>query len=75
MRGVAAVGDNQGPSRAPAEGLVMPVNPAGLTAVEVRSSLSQMAQAITMQAQEMTVQVYRQNVQRENPPVYSMANR
>ncbi|XP_015075291.1 uncharacterized protein LOC107019258 [Solanum pennellii] len=34
-----------------------------------------MAQAITMQAQAMTAQVNRQDVQRENPPVRSMADR
>ena len=34
-----------------------------------------MAQAITMQAQAMTAQVKRQDVQRENPPVRSMADR
>ncbi|XP_027769953.1 uncharacterized protein LOC114075976 [Solanum pennellii] len=33
-----------------------------------------MAHAITMQAQDMTNQFNRQNVQRENPPVRSMAN-
>ena len=75
MRGVAAAGDNQVPPKNPTEGVVMPVKPAGLTNVEVRVSLSKMAQAITMQAQDMTVQVYRQNVQRENPLVRSMANR
>ena len=37
----------------------MPVNPAGLTDAEVRASLAQMAQAITMQAQDMTAQVNR----------------
>ncbi|XP_015054953.1 uncharacterized protein LOC107001401 [Solanum pennellii] len=34
-----------------------------------------MAQVITMQAQAMTAQVNRQNVERENPPVRSMADR
>ena len=53
----------------------MPVNPVGLTDAEVRTSLAQMAQAITMQAQVMTAQVNRQDVQRENPPVRSMADR
>ena len=41
----------------------MPVNPAGLTDAEVRASLAQMAQAITVQAQVMTDQVKRKNVQ------------
>lgn len=53
----------------------MPVNPAGLTDAEVRASLAQMAQAITMQAQAMTAQVNRQDVLRENPLVRSMADR
>ena len=53
----------------------MLVNQAGLTDAEVRASLAQMAQAITMQAQAMTTQVNRQDVQRENPPVRSMADR
>ena len=53
----------------------MPVNPAGLTDAEVRASLAQMAQAITMQAQAMTAQVNRHDVLRENPLVRSMADR
>ena len=53
----------------------MPVNPARLSDAEVRQSLPQTAQAITMQAQAMTAQVNRQDVQRENPPVHSMADR
>ena len=53
----------------------MLVNPTGLTDAEVRASLAQMAQAITMQAQAMTAQVNRQNVQRENPPIRSVADR
>ena len=69
----AAAGNNQVPPQAPAEGVAMPVNPAGLTDAEVRASLSQMVQAIALQAQAMTAQVNRQNVQRENPLVRSMA--
>ena len=49
----AAVGNNLVPPQAPAEGVAMPVNSAGLTDAEVRASLAQMAQAITMQAQAM----------------------
>ena len=40
MRGVEVAGDNHVAPPAPAEGVVMPVNPAGLTYVEVRASLS-----------------------------------
>ena len=53
----------------------MPVNPAGLTDALVKASLAHMAQAITMQAQDMTSQLNRQNAQRENPPVRTMADR
>ncbi|XP_027772717.1 uncharacterized protein LOC107018809 [Solanum pennellii] len=72
--GVAARG-NQNPPQAPAEGVAIPVNPAGLIDAEVRASLAQMAQAITMQAHAMTAQVNRQNARREIPPVCSMADR
>ena len=60
--GGAAARGNQNPAQAPVEGVAMLVNPARLTDAEVRASLSQMAQAITMQAQAMTAQVNRQNV-------------
>ena len=50
----AAAGGNQVPPHAPAEGMSMLVNPVGLTNAEVRTSLAQMAQAITMLAQAMT---------------------
>ena len=53
----------------------MPLNLVELTDVEVRSSLAQMENTITMQAQAMTAQVNRQNVQRQNPPARSMADR
>ena len=46
----------------------MPFNLVGLTDAEVRASLTQMAQT-------MTVQVNRQYVQRENPPVRSIADK
>ena len=65
-RGGAAAGGNQVPPQAPAEGVAMLVNPNGLTDVQVRESLAQMAHSITIQAQAMTVQFNRQNVQREN---------
>ena len=74
-RGGAAATGNQNPFQAPAEGLVMPVNPARLTDVEVRASLDQIAQAITMGAQYMTALVNRQDVRRKNAPVCSMADR
>ncbi|XP_069152666.1 uncharacterized protein [Solanum lycopersicum] len=73
--GAGAARGNQNPPQAPAEGVAMPVNPAGMTDAEVRASLDQMAQAITMQAQAMTAQVNRQDVLRENPPVRSIADR
>ena len=53
--------------------MVIPVNPARLTDDEVRASLAQIAQTITMQAQTMTAQVNREDVQRENLPVRNMA--
>ncbi|WP_353824369.1 hypothetical protein, partial [Acinetobacter baumannii] len=52
----------------------MPVNPVWLTDAEVRASLTQIVQAITMQSQAMTVKINRHNVHRENPPVRSMTN-
>ena len=73
--GAATARCNKNPPQAPAEGVAMPVNPARLNDAEVRASLAQMAQAITMQAHAMTFQVNRLDVQRENPPVRSMADR
>ena len=52
----------------------MLVNPVGLSDAKVRSSLAQMAQAITMQAQAITALVNRQDVKRENPLARSMAD-
>ena len=72
--GAATARCNKNPPQAPAEGVAMPVNPARLTDAEVRASLAHMEQAITMQAKAMTDQVNRQNVQRENPLVRSMAD-
>ena len=74
-RGGAAAGGNQVPPQAPVEGVAMLVNPAGLIDVKVWAYLAQMAQAITMQAQAMIAQVNRQNVERENQLVHSMADR
>ena len=54
--GPAAEG-NHVPPQAPVEGVAKPVNPAGLTNAEVREYLTQMAYAITMQAQVITAQV------------------
>ena len=48
----------------------MPVDPAGLIDAEMQTALVQMAQAITIKAQ-----ANRQDVQRENQPVRSMADR
>ena len=42
-RGGVAVGDNKVPPQAPAEGVAMPVNPAGLNDDVVRASLAQIA--------------------------------
>ncbi|XP_069151997.1 uncharacterized protein [Solanum lycopersicum] len=47
-RGVAAAWNNQVLPQASAEGVSMPVKPDGLNDVEVRASLAQMAQTITM---------------------------
>ena len=74
-RGGVAVGGSQVPPQAPVEGVAMLVNPSGLTDDEVRASLAKMSYVITMQAQSMTDQLNRHNVQRENPPIRSMADR
>ncbi|XP_069152694.1 uncharacterized protein [Solanum lycopersicum] len=55
--------------------MAMLVNPVGLTDAEVRASLAQMEQAVTMQDQDMTAQVNQQDVQRENPSVLNMVDR
>ena len=49
--GEATAGVIKVPSQAPAAGIDMPVNPPGLTYGEVRTTLVQMARAITLQAQ------------------------
>ena len=66
-RGEAAARGIHVPPQAPVEGVAMLVNSTGLTDVEVRASVAQMAHAITMQPQVMTYQVNRKNVLRENP--------
>ncbi|TMW99208.1 hypothetical protein EJD97_002896 [Solanum chilense] len=53
----------------------MHVNPTGLENREVRTSLVQMAQAITLKAQAMTAQADQQGIPKENPPASTMANR
>ena len=53
----------------------MLVNPTGLTDEEVRTTLVQMAQSITLQAQAMTAQAEQQGVPMENPPASTMVNR
>ena len=53
----------------------MLVNRIGLTDAEVRAFMAQMTQSITLQAQAMIAQVNRQDVQRQNPLVCSMADR
>ena len=52
-RGEVATGGNQVPPQAPAVGMEMHVNPAELTDGEVRTTLVQMAQSITLQAQDI----------------------
>ena len=42
--------------------------------MEVQTTLAQMDQDVTMQAQDMTAQANRQDVQWENPPVRSMVD-
>ena len=74
-RGEAAAGDNRVLLQAQVEGVAMPVNPAGLIDVEVRTALSQMVQAITMKSKDMTTQENINVVQRENKPACSIAYR
>ena len=54
-RGGATVVDNQVLPQAPSKGVAMLVNPTWLTDAEVRVSLDEMAQVITVQDQSMTV--------------------
>ncbi|XP_069144421.1 uncharacterized protein [Solanum lycopersicum] len=75
LRSGAAAGGNQVPPQAPAARVAISVNPARLTDAEVRTSLGQMAQAITVKAQAMKSQANRHEVHRENPPAHNMANR
>ena len=73
--GGAAAGVNQVPPQAPASGMEMLDKPTRLTDGDVRKTLVQMAQAITLQAQAMTALAEKQGVPRENPPTSTMANR
>ena len=73
--GGAAVGVNQVPSQAPPAGMEMHVNPTGLLHGEVRKSLVEMSQAITLRAQAMTAKAEQQGVPRKNPPASIMASR
>ena len=52
----------------------MPINPPSLTDAEVRASLNKMAQAITMDTQDLNALVNRKDVQRNNPLVRSKAD-
>ena len=56
-----------------AEGVAMPVNPAGLIDADLRASLSQMAQENSTHAKAMTDQVNWQNVKMKNLLVRSKA--
>ena len=60
--GVAAAKGNQNPPQALVEGVAISVDPVGFIDAEVRASLDQMAQAITMQAQAMTAQFNQHDV-------------
>ena len=62
-------------TQAPAAGVVMLVNPAGLTDAEVRTTFAQMAQAITVSDKAMTAQANRHDTQLENPPAHTMVNK
>ena len=73
--GGATDGVNQVPPQAQAPELEMPVNPAWLTDWEVRTTLVQMDQSITLQAQVMTTQAEQQGVPMKNPPASTMGSR
>ncbi|TMW90192.1 hypothetical protein EJD97_016095 [Solanum chilense] len=73
--GGAAAGVHQVPPQAPTAGMEMPINQTGLTDGEVRTTLVEMAQAVTLQAQTMTAQAEQQGVPRENAPASAMDNR
>ena len=61
-RGGGAAGGNQVQPQDQNEGVDISVNPTRLTDTEVRASLAEMAQSITMQDQDMTDHVNQQNV-------------
>ena len=65
-RGKATAGGNQIPPQVPAAEMEMPVSPVGLTDGKVRTTLVQISQAITLQAQAMTAQAEQQGVPKKN---------
>ncbi|TMX00248.1 hypothetical protein EJD97_001134 [Solanum chilense] len=73
--GGEVAGVNQVPPQALAAGMEMYVNPNGLIDRELRTTLVQMAQPITLQALAMIAQAKQQGVPRENPPSSTMASR
>ena len=62
--GGAATGVNKVPPQAPVAGMEMSVNSTGLTHGQVTTSLVEMALGINLQAQAMSEQVNRQNIQK-----------
>ena len=74
-RGKTVAGGKQVPPQAPAAEMEISINPVGLTDGEVRTTLVQMAQDITLQAQAMTAQSEQQDVPKKNPPSSTMASR
>ncbi|XP_069152792.1 uncharacterized protein [Solanum lycopersicum] len=71
----AVAGGNQDPLQVPAVGEQVPVNPVTLTNGEVRTTLVQMGQAITVQAHAITSQTTRESSPRENLYASTMASR
>ena len=72
--GGAAIRVNQAPPQSPGAGKGMPINPKRFTDREVRTTLVQMARAITLQAQTMTAQAEQQGVPKKNQPSSTMVN-
>ncbi|TMW92618.1 hypothetical protein EJD97_012786, partial [Solanum chilense] len=73
--GEVAAWGNQAPPQAPTVGVQVPFNPATLTDGEVRATLVQMAQAITVQAHAITAQATREGAPRDNPHASTMVSR
>ncbi|XP_015072581.1 uncharacterized protein LOC107016703 [Solanum pennellii] len=71
----ALAGGNQDPPQVPAVGEQVPVNPIALTNGEVRTTLVQMGQAITIQAHAITSQTTRESAPWENLHASTMASR